>query len=117
MPEQLALQQRLGHGRAVEGHEGTGAPPAAVVQGAGHQVLAGAALAGDQHRGVRGGGPLDEVAHLAHHRALAQDLAKAGGLGHRLPQAAHLLLQRRWASARSRVSVSSSISKGLVKKS
>ena len=43
--EQLALQQRFGDGGAVDGQERRGGPAAVVVQGAGDQLLAGAALA------------------------------------------------------------------------
>ena len=48
--EELGLEQRLGEGAAVDRDE---LPAAAgvVVDGAGDQLLAGARLAGDQHRG------------------------------------------------------------------
>ena len=49
VPEQLGLEQRLGERGAVDGHEGAVAPRAAARGAAGHQLLAGAGLAGDQH--------------------------------------------------------------------
>ena len=48
--EQLRLQQLLGDGRAVDLDEGPVAPRAAVVEPVREQVLAGAALALEQHR-------------------------------------------------------------------
>ena len=48
--EQLRLQQRLGDGRAVHLDQGHLALRAAVVDGARHQLLARARLAGDEHR-------------------------------------------------------------------
>ena len=55
--EQLVLHQARGQGGAVQGHEGTLPAPAEVVQGAHHQLLAGAALALHQDRGLRRGHP------------------------------------------------------------
>ena len=45
--EELALQQVLREGAAVDGDEGLAARGPLVVEGAGHQLLAGAGLAGD----------------------------------------------------------------------
>ena len=47
--EELALEQGIGDGAAVDGHEPAVAAGARHVDGAGDQLLAGAALAGDQH--------------------------------------------------------------------
>ena len=47
--EQLAFQQRLRQRRAVQRHERAAGARAGVVDRLGHQFLAGAALAGDQH--------------------------------------------------------------------
>ena len=54
--EQLALDQRLGNGGAVQLHERTGRARRAVVQHARDRLLAGAALSRDQHHrhGARG---------------------------------------------------------------
>src|ERR1700682_523114 len=53
MPEQLRLQQVLRHGAAVDGDERLVAARAATMDGARQQLLAGAALAGDQHARIR----------------------------------------------------------------
>ena len=50
MPEELALEQRLAQGVAVDRHERPVLAQAVVVDGAGDQLLARAAFAGDQHR-------------------------------------------------------------------
>ena len=50
-------------------------PAAVLVDGAGDQFLAGAALAGDQHRHVLGGDAADGLVHLAHGRAAADHAA------------------------------------------
>ena len=71
--EQLALQQVLRDGRAVEGQERRLGSGAVLVDGAGDQFLAGAALAGDQHRHVLGGDAADGLVDLAHGRAGADD--------------------------------------------
>ena len=50
--EQLALEQLLGNGGAIDGGEVLLGPRAHPVDGAGQDFLAGPALAGDEHRGV-----------------------------------------------------------------
>ncbi|HEX3474840.1 MAG TPA: hypothetical protein VHT91_07345 [Kofleriaceae bacterium] len=50
VPEQLALQQRLGEGRAIDRDKRPGGAATALVNGAGDQLLAGTALTGDQQR-------------------------------------------------------------------
>ena len=50
VPEQLALEEACRDRRAVQLHERIGLPGAEVVNGAGHQLLARAGLAVDQHR-------------------------------------------------------------------
>ena len=75
--EELRLEERLGEGAAVQGHEGMALARAAGVEGAGHQLLAGAALAGDEHRGGAVGHRVDHPRHLAHGRGVAhQPLAR-----------------------------------------
>ena len=51
-----------------------------LVNGAGHQLLAGTALAGDQHGGVGGGRHLGEPVDLLHRLAGAEQAAEATGL-------------------------------------
>src|SRR5713226_1271730 len=53
--EQLRLEEGLGKGGAVDGHERLGVARALRVERARDQLLAGAALAGDQHRGIVSG--------------------------------------------------------------
>ena len=72
MPEELGLEQPLGDGGAVERHHGLVAPAGRlVVDEASHHLLAGAALALQEHWGR---GALRHLArllqHLAHPRAL-----------------------------------------------
>ena len=57
--EQLAFQKRLGDGGAVEADERPFAALAGKVDGAGDQLLAGAAFAADQHRRVGRRDPAD----------------------------------------------------------
>ena len=73
--EQLAFQQRLGQGGAVEADERPVLARAGVVDGAGHQLLADAALAADQHGGVGAGHPADLRLDLLDRRAVADQLA------------------------------------------
>ena len=66
-----------GSARAVDRHEGAGGPRAALVDRARHELLAGAALAEDEHRGVRRRDALDEAQHGAHRRPVADDVREA----------------------------------------
>jgi hypothetical protein len=90
-PEQLALQELFRDGRAVQRQEGSLGAGAVLVDGAGDQLLAGAALAGDEYRHVLGGDAADRLVDLAHGKAGADDgpvhVGVRGGLGHhgRLP--------------------------------
>ena len=54
--EELAFEERLGEGGAVEADEGSFAAGAGVVDGAGDEFLADAAFAADQDGGPAGGG-------------------------------------------------------------
>ena len=72
--EQLRLEQRLGQPGAVDGDEGPRRADAVGVYRARHQLLAGAALAGDQHLGFGAGGPSDLEAQLDDRRAVADEL-------------------------------------------
>ncbi len=76
MPEQLGLEQRLREGGAVDRDEGLVPPRAPVVQRARHQLLAGAALAGDQHGRVALGDGLDPIGEAEHRRAASDDRAR-----------------------------------------
>src|SRR5712692_11158065 len=97
--EQLRFDQRVGNGRHVDGDEGLVAPRAAPMDGPGDQLLAGAALAGDEH-GCRGLGDLRDQLIDTHHLGMATNQALEGigafpsaGSGRR-PQTEHLALER-----------------------
>ena len=75
--EQLALEDVLAQGRAVERHERPLLPRAVLVDRLGHQLLARAGLALDQHGGVGRRDPLQPVDHLVHLRAVADDALEA----------------------------------------
>ena len=62
---------------AVEGHEGLVLARAVLMDGLGHQLLAGAGLALDQHAGVGRGDPLQPVDDVVHLRAVADDALEA----------------------------------------
>ena len=64
--EQLGFQQRFDDGRAIDGDERSAPPGAQLVNLAGDQFFAAAALALDQHRDVGAGDPLDPFAQFAH---------------------------------------------------
>ena len=66
MAEQLALEQVAGHGRAVEGQERPVGAIRGPMDGAGDHFLAGAGLAGDQHRNRVGGDPPRRVQDFDH---------------------------------------------------
>jgi hypothetical protein len=93
MAEELALHQGLGQRRAVDRDERPAAAGAALVQSAGDELFAGAALAEDQHREIGVGDATDTREELDHDRTLADD---AGERRRGLPlgaQQPHLLLQ------------------------
>ena len=65
MAEDLALHQIIGDGGAVDGDEGLVPPRARAVDGLGAELLAGAALAGNEDGGLRGGRAVDQpIDHL-----------------------------------------------------
>src|SRR5262245_11623427 len=88
MAEELALQQGLGDRRAVERHERLALARTPLVQGAGGNLLAGAALSGDEHRGARVGNPPEQIVDRRHRRARADQVPEVGRL---LDDAAELL--------------------------
>ena len=77
MAEQLALQQLGRNGRGVERHERLARARGLVVQGARDQLLAGAGLAGDQHRQRRLRQAADRAEQPAHGRRVADQLRRA----------------------------------------
>ena len=80
--EQLALQQFLGDGATVDRHEQAALALRTVVQAARHQLLAGAAFAGDQHGGAGGRDARHHVPDRPGRRAGAQIGRRTGGRRH-----------------------------------
>ena len=68
MTEQLALEQALGETRALHRDEHAVGPGAVLVDGAGHQFLAGAGFPEQQHRCIAGCHPLHQFEHAAERR-------------------------------------------------
>ena len=64
--EELAFDERLRQRGAIDGDEGTLAAGTEIVQGVGHQFLAGAALAGDEYACPAGTGLLQEGKNFLH---------------------------------------------------
>ena len=79
--EQFRFQQVFGDGRAVDGDERLFSARRAAVHVARQHFLAGAAFAGDQHRGVGRGDLLGELDHLRHRRVTPDHFARIGGDG------------------------------------
>ena len=77
VPEQLGLEQGFGDGRAVDGHHRARRPLAERVQRAREQLLAGAALAFDEHRGVGRRGAVQRCQHPDQRRVRPDDLRRA----------------------------------------
>ena len=74
--EQLGLEQVLRHRRGVDGDEGLCGARTMPVQRPGDKLLAGAGLAGDQHRDARLGKAADGAENLLHRRRVAEDLGR-----------------------------------------
>ena len=81
MPEQLALEQGLGDGGAVDRDKRAVGAWAVAMNSAGHELLAGPAFAGDEHGRVRGRDTRDAAVHLAHRRAFADHVVVQVDLG------------------------------------
>ncbi|MEO6593647.1 MAG: hypothetical protein ABIP94_02715 [Planctomycetota bacterium] len=75
--EEFALDQRVGHGGAVHGHERLVAPWRTEVQGLGHEPLAGARFAGQQHGRRRVAQQVELRQQLLHRRALTHEAGLA----------------------------------------
>src|SRR5262252_4245955 len=90
--EELALHQRLGDGRAVDGDERSLAAHRHLMDGPGDQLLARSRLSSDEHRRVAGSRQLDQPIHLLHRRARTQDGPEAAALPELPAQEGHLAL-------------------------
>ncbi len=64
MPEQLGLDERRRHGRAVYRHEGSITPVAGRVNHACGQLFSGSTLSGKEHGGRAGGDGVDLIAQM-----------------------------------------------------
>src|SRR5207244_7706809 len=84
--EDLALDERLGNGGAVDGDERALAAVGALVDRPRDQLLAGAALAVDEDRGAAGGGQLDPPIRLLHVLRLAGELSEGALLLELVPE-------------------------------
>ena len=85
MAEELRLEQPLGEGSTVDGHERPRAPRAVAVEGPRHELLARARLSGDEHRGARSRGQGDLLVDGQHGSAPAHEAVgrRVEGLGRR----------------------------------
>src|SRR4029077_18041161 len=93
VPEQLVLEERLRDGAAVDRHELLPRSPAALMDGPGHELLTGAALALDHDPVVGPRHHLDLREELADAGARADDVAAELALRDGLAQDAQLLLE------------------------
>ncbi len=91
--EHLRLQQRFGNCRAVDGDKGLILAAATAVNGAGHHLLAGAALPQNHDGGIGRGDPFDHLTDFAHLAALGHDILKTVAGRQRLPQVVALRAQ------------------------
>ena len=76
MAEQLAFQQGIRQRAAVDGYEPFASPGTALMDGLGHQFLAHAAFALDEHGAVHAGHAGDEMENPADGGGLADEVVK-----------------------------------------
>src|SRR5580692_11001199 len=91
MTKELALEQRLGHRGAIDGDERAARARASLVEGSSDELFARAALAGHENRRLGRSHARDELVHLLHDGALADDLVNRALFAHRLSQSLDLL--------------------------
>ena len=87
--EDLAFEQRLGNGRAVDGDERKRRARTQLMDGLGDQFLARARFAGDEHRRARRRRLLDDRVDLPHLRAVADHRAEGAVLAQLAAQRLH----------------------------
>src|SRR6266404_6097581 len=85
MPEQLVLDQAFGNRSAIQRHKGLLASIRQVMNGARKQLLACAAFAQQQRRGIGGSDALNLLADPANGSVLANDVCKSATRGLSLP--------------------------------
>ena len=76
--EELGFEQRFGERAAVDRHERPARAVAVLMNGARDQLLAGAALADDQHRRIGRRGVRDLLVDRRHHRRAAEQRRRHG---------------------------------------
>jgi hypothetical protein len=76
MTENLALDQRLGNGSAVDGHKGLRPARTQFVNGTGNEFLSRSAFACNQYRSGTGRDLLDEAEYLLHFAGGADQAAE-----------------------------------------
>jgi hypothetical protein len=91
--EQLGLQEMLGQGGAVDGHERLGGALAVGVNGPRHELLPRAGLVEDEDVGFRPRGLLDELEDAHHDRAPPDDVLEPERLLELLAKVSILALQ------------------------
>ncbi len=84
--EDLALEPRLGNGRAVDGHEGKRRAGAELVNRLRHQFFSCTRLAGDEHGRAGRRGLFDDLVNLSHFRGVADHRAERAVLSQLAPQ-------------------------------
>ena len=89
--EELALEERMRDGRAVDRDEGAALAAATVVNAARDELLAGARLAVDEDRRIALADAADELVDPAHCARLADDLLRRRLAVDRLAKALHLV--------------------------
>ena len=75
--EELGLQQAVGQGTAIDGHEGPAAARAEVMQRTCRQLFAGAGFAAQQHRGFHGCALLQQRQGVAERDGAADEVQRA----------------------------------------
>ena len=93
--EELGFEHGLGERRAVEPHEGLLATAGVVVNRGGDELLAGAALALDQHGRAAVGHLTDHLEQPLHRLVLADEVARVEPLADALPQLRRLAAEPR----------------------
>src|SRR3569832_15859 len=94
MAEQLRVQQVLGQGAAVDGHEGAIAAVADAMEGARQDFLAGAGFPGDEHRQLPVPDAFHDLQDAGHARTAGNDVAEPVAAQQLAPQPGDFLAQR-----------------------
>ena len=116
MAEQLAFDQVLRQGAAIDRHQRHFRPQALIVQRPGDQFLARARLAHDQHGRIGGGHLGDQAADELHAGRVADQLrASLPGVASRCFRARYLLVSSRFSATRLSTASRSASLQGLVR--